>query len=865
MIPAKKGLKQAPANTPGVVEVPHTMPAASVTVYRGLRRSKAKESEQSRQQAISLVSSSRHGNVPVWRGLQKNRQLLTKALDEASTVSPEKTKASSEIEEMSSLSDSFVEPTLRFSRTSPTSPLIVAVPVSEELPLYLPQAEWVDPDEMERRRLRKKKNCCYWTFTMLFPIFPMLLVLGLVILKKQQGEVSSARAPQTPSPTVAVVETPPPTEIPSSTDEYVRSLLPPISLQKIDVAQSPQNQAFRWLLEDPLLPDYPDLRIVQRYALATIYYAFGGNETWFNNSNWLSHDARIHECDWFSHIVDHDNVQHSVLNLTGRGHDAEVVFEAPLDICRTIDDDPTADHSSGGDNRKRVYQELWLQTNGLKGTVPDELYLLTHLKVINLGSGNAVQGTLSSMVGNLKELEVLSFSSSQLTSTLPSELGLARNLRVVVMTSNQLSGTIATEIFGLSHLQHLWLEENNFHGTVAPDIEQLSSLETLYMFSNALQGTLPNEIGSLTSLKELSLRNNNFQGHVPTGLSLMSNMTVLFLSNNQLSGWLPSELGVLTNMIDFQISGNSLTSGIPTEFGSLTGMTNLYLYDNRLSKSIPSELGLITSMVDFELQGNRLSGSLPTELGSLTAIKWFWLFGNKLSGSIPSELQRATSLIDFSLFDNHLSNKIPSELSMLSGLEFLWLQQNQLTGPIPSQLGLCSSLKSIKLSNNSLTSTLPVELSNSLVTLNTLDLRFNQGLSGSVPTAFCKVSDFHCSRQLCGCHCHCTSQLYDINDMSDNNDNNDIDDTAMAPLDTNSTSITKQNNASSALLRNVSQSVNDDDGGVHPPETLENEGIGPFDSEEAEDFVNNPYEEVLAAGSKTGVMEGLEPDKWIFY
>lgn len=57
---------------------------------------------------------------------------------------------------------------------------------------------------------------------------------------------------------------------------------------------SPQYAAMEWLLSNERTVSNKDL--IQRYALATLYYSTKGSE-WNNASDWLS---KIHECTWFT-------------------------------------------------------------------------------------------------------------------------------------------------------------------------------------------------------------------------------------------------------------------------------------------------------------------------------------------------------------------------------------------------------------------------------------------------------------------------------------------------------------------------------------------------------------------------------------
>ena len=107
---------------------------------------------------------------------------------------------------------------------------------------------------------------------------------------------------------------------------------------------SPQSLAFEWLVsyhdfvKDRELGQH---RLFQRYALATIYYATGGggeNGTWFNNDGWLYPNK--HECNWYSSWEEQGE------GACGNG-----------DIVYNLD----------------------LSDNGLAGTIPDEINLLTNL------------------------------------------------------------------------------------------------------------------------------------------------------------------------------------------------------------------------------------------------------------------------------------------------------------------------------------------------------------------------------------------------------------------------------------------------------------------------------------------------------
>ena len=102
--------------------------------------------------------------------------------------------------------------------------------------------------------------------------------------------------------------------------------------QALQSSFSPQFRALQWLQSNANIGMLSDQRLLQRYALATLYYSTGG-EQWTTSPAWLS-DA--HECDWYT------------TDQAGRACD-------------------------NNDN----YVQLELQGNNLVGTLPLEILLLS--------------------------------------------------------------------------------------------------------------------------------------------------------------------------------------------------------------------------------------------------------------------------------------------------------------------------------------------------------------------------------------------------------------------------------------------------------------------------------------------------------
>ena len=76
-------------------------------------------------------------------------------------------------------------------------------------------------------------------------------------------------------------------------------ILPSYTVDAIESSSdSPPSLAYQWLRNDTALASYPEWRLIQRFALATFFYATEGPKRWKNNTHWLSYDHD--ECDWFA-------------------------------------------------------------------------------------------------------------------------------------------------------------------------------------------------------------------------------------------------------------------------------------------------------------------------------------------------------------------------------------------------------------------------------------------------------------------------------------------------------------------------------------------------------------------------------------
>jgi hypothetical protein len=368
-----------------------------------------------------------------------------------------------------------------------------------------------------------------------------------------------------PSEWPSISPSAPPSFAPSRPDTpRFRSSLPGFTQQALLNTTSPQWMAFEWVTGNDKRHNIS--RMKQRFSLATLFYATAGETNWKNRSGWLR--ATTHECKWYG--------------------------------CYCPDN--------------RTITAIGLQSNKLRGSLPEEVYLLDSLEFIQLELNRELIGKLTSNIGTLRTLKLLKMHGTNLSGRLPTELGLLTNLSGISLSATYVTGSIPTEI-------------GNLH--------QLRSFDLGYA---RLRGSIPTELGGLSLLQTLDLSENRLSSTVPAELRNLSYLEDLNLSDNNLTGTLPSELSSLSALRTLSFTSNALRGSIPPEYGRLSLLNTCFLENNKLLGSIPTELGNMSSLFQLNLNGNNLNGTIPTELGLLTNLQSLSLYQNSLSGTVPSKL-----------------------------------------------------------------------------------------------------------------------------------------------------------------------------------------------------------------------------------
>ncbi|XP_061371465.1 receptor-like protein 4 [Gastrolobium bilobum] len=88
-----------------------------------------------------------------------------------------------------------------------------------------------------------------------------------------------------------------------------------------------------------------------------------------------------------------------------------------------------------------VIDGLGLDNQGLKGYLPNDIFRLANLQILNL-SGNSIHGAIPSSLGTITSLQVLDLSYNIFNGSIPNSLGQLTSLQRLNLNSNILSGRV---------------------------------------------------------------------------------------------------------------------------------------------------------------------------------------------------------------------------------------------------------------------------------------------------------------------------------------------------------------------------------------------------------------------------------------
>ncbi|KAL4271202.1 hypothetical protein GQ457_13G004440 [Hibiscus cannabinus] len=258
-------------------------------------------------------------------------------------------------------------------------------------------------------------------------------------------------------------------------------------------------------------------------------------------------------------------------------------------------------------NMSSYIKTITLENSGLQGKFPEDVFNFPYLEEFrfttylqgqvlefefpktdwgsslkSLQVSNSFLQELPDSIGNLRSLEMLDLSYSNLSGPFPASLVNLTQLRSLSLSHNNLSGLLPISIFNLTQVEFLDLSYNNLVGSLPSRVSGLSRLAELHLDHNFLSGRVPSWLFSLPSLVKLGISNNRLTG--PIGLfDKVAPLEAVDLSNNEIQGPIPDPISELVNLTVLDLSSNNLSGSFELDkLSKLSKLKQLSLSDNAL-------------------------------------------------------------------------------------------------------------------------------------------------------------------------------------------------------------------------------------------------------------------------------------------
>ncbi|KAK9204398.1 hypothetical protein WN943_014658 [Citrus x changshan-huyou] len=338
-------------------------------------------------------------------------------------------------------------------------------------------------------------------------------------------------------------------------------------------------------------------------------------------------------------------------------------------------------------------QDVRLEENEIRGTIPNSIFQLVNLTILDLSSNDLVAQSDLTSSQSYKSFNFLIF---QITAY--SHLPL---LPISLLNIPYLALRFCVSLIAITELITLHLENNSLEGHIHNTFANASHLRSLDLYSNKLEGPLPRSLAKYIKLEVVNVENNMISDSFPCWMGSLSELKILVLRSNQFDG--PPCNSNITfpfqalRIID--LSHTEFTGFLPRRiFPSMEAMKNVdehgrleYMGRAFCDESITVAMKghdfqfqkIFVMFRAMDLSSNRFHREISEVLGNFKSLKVLNLSHNSLTGNIPVSFENMTALKSLDLSFNKLDGRIPEQLLSITALSLLNLSYNRLWGHIP--------------------------------------------------------------------------------------------------------------------------------------------------------------------------------------
>lgn len=355
--------------------------------------------------------------------------------------------------------------------------------------------------------------------------------------------------------------------------QFMKTFAVPVSGEEVfQNVESPQYQAAKFILDDPYTSQLKTTEALDdRYATIVFYFATDGG-SWdncnFGDTNCITGEWLVGDvCTWFGVSCDDNGRVASYSFVEDNGLEGTLPYEmyllsemTSLVIVNNTINGPLPD--AFGENATLI-RSLLLPDNEITGSIPETYLQNSPLEFVDL-SNNEFTGLVPTNLGGRNNINELNLSGNSLIGTIPTGISGYENLQLLSLSTNELTGSIPDNVYlGLTNLSVLHLDGNKISGTISPLIGDMQSLVKLRIGKSDVSGAIPDELLTLTNLEELDISRAQLEGRLSGGVLNLESLRKLVLNNNNLEGTVPATLGRLSSLTDLVLQGNEFTGTMP--------------------------------------------------------------------------------------------------------------------------------------------------------------------------------------------------------------------------------------------------------------------------------------------------------------
>jgi len=213
----------------------------------------------------------------------------------------------------------------------------------------------------------------------------------------------------------------------------------------------------------------------------------------------------------------------------------------------------------------------------------------------------------------------ISLEHNNLDGALPDEIGMLSELRVLNLNGGRPPnyGSAGTRMCGGGPPPAGNLKGNDFHNSSIPKaVYGLKKLQSINLEYTCTGGTLLPDIGGLTAMVNLSIHGNFIHGSIPQELDNLSELMTFKLGRNPFTGGFP-DMRKLSKLIQFNCNFCSLTGPVLDIFDHFPALQFSYWDGNGFTGTLPASVGKLKNLARISFNINNLSGEMPASWSEL--------------------------------------------------------------------------------------------------------------------------------------------------------------------------------------------------------------------------------------------------------